>query len=182
MSIATAENGWVNTLDSQNPAAIASAYQILERTIYCTLSTCSPEGQPWVSPVFFAYDSAWNFYWASAMAAKHSQNLYANQGQVAIAVYDTHSEAGKGQGVYLSGTAAEVEVANVESVIPRLTKRSGQNLKRSAADYLAPSPRRLYRFQPEEVWVTGERFPLSETVLMDTKIRLDLAELTTNPR
>lgn len=177
MSIATAENGWVNTADGQTLEVITKARQILEGTIYASLSTCSPEGLPWASPVFFTYDSDWNLYWSSAMVAQHSQNLYANQGRGAIAIYSTDREEGQGQGLYLSGTAAEVEAGDVERVIPLLLKRAAKGQQRSPADYLAPSPRRLYQFQPQAVWITGERLALSETILIDTKIQLDLASL-----
>ena len=111
------------------------------------------------------------------MVAQHSQNLYANQSRAAIAIYSTDREEGKGQGLYLSGTAAEVEAEDVERVIPLLLKRAAKGQQRSPADYLAPSPRRLYRFQPQAVWITGERLALSETILIDTKIQLDLASL-----
>ncbi len=182
MSIATATNGWVNTSEGRNPKAIAQARQILAGTIYCSLSTCSPDGLPWASPVFFAYDSAWRLYWASAIAAQHSQNLKANGGRAAIAVYSTQPDEGQGQGLYLTGTAAVVEPEYVAPIIPLLTGRSGQGHQRTPADYLAPSLRRLYRFTPQQVWMTGERLALSETILIDTKIQLDLVTLTTaNP-
>ncbi len=177
MSIATAENGWINTADGQSPEVIARVRQILEGTIYAALSTSSPDGLPWASPVFFTYDSAWNLYWASTMVAQHSQNLYGNQGRAAIALYSTQPEEGKGQGIYLSGTAAEVKAEDVERVIPLLLKRAAKGQRRSPADYLDPSPRRLYCFQPQMVWITGERIALSETVLIDNKIQVDLASL-----
>ncbi|WOD40995.1 pyridoxamine 5'-phosphate oxidase family protein [Nodosilinea sp. E11] len=177
MAIATADNGWVNTVEGQNPAVLERARQLLAGTIYCTLSTCSSAGQPWASPVFFAYDSSWNLYWASAIVAQHSQNLSANQGRGAIAIYSTQPEEGKGQGLYLTGTAAEVPPAEVAQVIPLLTQRSGQGHRRTPADYLAPSPRRLYRFQPQVIWMTGDRLALSESILIDTKIQLDRAAL-----
>ncbi|MBE9138033.1 pyridoxamine 5'-phosphate oxidase family protein [Nodosilinea sp. LEGE 07088] len=181
MSIATAENGWINTTDGQNPEVITRARQILDSTIYGTLSTSSPDGMPWASPVIFTYDSDWNLYWSSAMVAQHSKNLYANQGRAAIAIYSTDREEGKGQGLYLSGTVAEVEPENVGRVISLLQKRAAKGQQRSPADYLAPSPRRLYRFQPQTAWITGEHLALSETILIDTKIQLDLASLVVNP-
>jgi len=52
MEPATALNGWISTIDSKNPEVIAKARHIIESNLYCVLSTCSPEGYPWVSPVF----------------------------------------------------------------------------------------------------------------------------------
>ncbi|MFQ4136594.1 pyridoxamine 5'-phosphate oxidase family protein [Nodosilinea sp. PGN35] len=178
MTIATAANGWVNTAEGQHPEVIARARHLLDATIYCTLSTCSPEGLPWASPVFFAYAPDWTLYWASAVAAQHSQNLLANRGRGAIAIYSTQPDEGKGQGLYLAGTAAEVSADDVAGVIPLLAQRSRQGHRRTPADYLPPSPRRLYQFTPQAVWMTGARLALSDRILVDTKIQLDLAVLT----
>lgn len=109
MPPATAANGWVNTLESEHPDVLAKARHIMATIHYCTLSTCSADGLPWVSPVFFAYDANWHLYWSSAIAAQHSQNLYHNQGRATIALYDSSVSEGSGKGLYLSGSAAEVE-------------------------------------------------------------------------
>jgi hypothetical protein len=178
MALATAANQWINTAAGQNPGVIAQARQILAGPLYASLSTSSPDGWPWASPVFFTYDADWHLYWSSAMVAQHSQNLYANQGRAAIAIYSTDREEGKGQGLYLSGIASEADPETVERVMPLLLRRAAQGQRRSPADYLSPSPRRLYHFQPQTVWMTGDRIALSETVLVDTKIQLDLASLT----
>lgn len=178
MSQATPKNGWVSTANGSDPDVLATARHILEATIYGTLSTCSADGIPWASPVFFGYDSAWNLYWSSTQVAQHSQNLYANQGRAAMAIYSTDRAEGQGQGLYVAGTVAEVEAAAVAAVIPLLLNRAAPGQRRSPADYLAPSPRRLYRLQPHGVWMTGPRFALSETILIDTKIQLDLRHLS----
>ncbi|MGB3496558.1 MAG: hypothetical protein WBA57_27770 [Elainellaceae cyanobacterium] len=69
----------------------------------------------------------------------------------------------------------------MERVIPLRLKQAAKGQWRSPADYLTPSPRRLYRFQPQTAWITGEHIALSETVLLDSKIKLDLASLSTMP-
>lgn len=56
MELANAANRWVNTIDSKAPEILAQARSIITHNLYCTLSTCSDDGYPWVSPVFFAYD------------------------------------------------------------------------------------------------------------------------------
>jgi uncharacterized protein YhbP (UPF0306 family) len=175
MANATVDNGWGNSADSESPAVIAKARYILQNTPYCSLSTCSAEGIPWASPVFYVFDSKVHLYWSSAISSRHSQNLYTNQGRVAISIYGTDGGEGKGQGLYFSGTAGEVNHEKVEAVIKLLNERSGHQ-NRAAADYLPPSPRRLYRFEPEELWVTGERVPF-EHFLIDTKVKLNRKSL-----
>lgn len=50
---ATEANQWVNTADSDNSAVLQKAKNIIESNLYCSLSTCSTEGEPWISPVLF---------------------------------------------------------------------------------------------------------------------------------
>lgn len=177
MAQASPDNGWVNTSDGQNPRILAKAWQILESTIYGTLSTCSPDGWPWASPIFFGYDGAWTLYWSSAQVARHSQNLYTNQGRAALTIYSTDRAVGQGQGLYLAGTATEVDATAVDRILPHILARSAQTQRRSPDDYRDPSPRRIYGFQPEDVWITGDRVAISDRLWMDTKIHLDLAQL-----
>lgn len=177
MSIACAENGWVNTADAQKPEVIHAAGNILQNTLYCTLATCSPDGFPWASPVLFTYDPDWNLYWSSAIAARHSHNIYWNRGRVAITIYSSNQSEGAGKGLYFQGTAAEVARDQVEAIMEQLFDRARSDRPhRTAADYLAPSPRRIYRFQPDAAWITGERM-VTGNQLVDTKIQLSLADL-----
>ena len=175
MANATVENGWVNTADAESPEVIAKARNILQNTPYCSLSTCTADGIPWASPVFYVFDSKVRLYWSSAISSRHSQNIYTNHGRVAIAIYGTDGGEGKGRGLYFSGIAGEVNPGQVEAVIHLLNERSGHQ-HRAAADYLPPSPRRLYCFEPDDLWVTGERVPF-ENVLMDTKVKLNRKSL-----
>ena len=177
MEVASVANGWVNTADSSNPEIIEQVRRIINSNIYCTLSTCSGDCIPWVSPVFFAFDGALNFYWSSAIASKHSQNLYLNAGRVAIAIFDSSPLVGPAEGVYFSGTASEVQSReDAAAALERLLARARRKHNRTAADYLGDSPRRIYQFQPQEVWVTGERIPFGNQ-LVDTKVYVSLADL-----
>ncbi|MBW4651171.1 MAG: pyridoxamine 5'-phosphate oxidase family protein [Kastovskya adunca ATA6-11-RM4] len=176
MEPAAAENGWVNTIDSNNPEVIENARQIIENTLYCTLSTCSSEGFPWVSPVFFVPDHNWNLYWSSAVAAKHSQNIDHNNGRVAIAIFNSHVKEGTGKGLYFYGTASEVKPEQVASIMKLLFNRAGKQLHRTVEDYLLDSPRRIYQFRPTEAWISGDRLPI-ENQLVDIKIQLHLKDL-----
>jgi nitroimidazol reductase NimA-like FMN-containing flavoprotein (pyridoxamine 5'-phosphate oxidase superfamily) len=62
MEFATVENAWVNTIDSKAPGVVEKACSILKSNLYCTLSTCSTDGYPWVTPVFFVYDDRLTLY------------------------------------------------------------------------------------------------------------------------
>jgi uncharacterized protein YhbP (UPF0306 family) len=176
MESANAANRWVNTIDSKNPEILAQARRIIAHNIYCTLSTCSNDGYPWVSPVFFAYDQKLRLYWSSAIVAKHSQNLYDNNNRAAIAIFDSSASEGTGEGLYFYGVASELNSDCIEKVLPLLQNRANKQLKRTVKDYQNNSPRRIYQFQPQQVWVTSSRLAVGNQ-LVDTKIQLNLLSL-----
>jgi nitroimidazol reductase NimA-like FMN-containing flavoprotein (pyridoxamine 5'-phosphate oxidase superfamily) len=171
---ACAENAWVTTIDS--PQALlewgTKAQSILQTNRFCTLATCSEAGLPWASPLLFAYDANLTLYWSSAIAALHSQNLLANQGRATIVIYDSTATTGNVMGLFLTGIALEVPSAQVEPAMQLLFNRLEKRPERSTADYLAPSPRRMYQFFPQSAWITGDRLPIGNQ-LVDTKVNLD---------
>ncbi len=44
LEVASAENGWINTVDAHKPEVLEKARQIIASNIYCSLSTCSVDG------------------------------------------------------------------------------------------------------------------------------------------
>ncbi len=173
----TAETGWVSTPASCPVEVFEQVRSLLCQIHYCTLSTCTADGIPWVSPVFYAHQGL-KLYWSSAIASQHSQNLATNQGQVAIAIYNSQVAEGTAQGLYLSGLAKELDSDRTQAAMERLFARAGgEPPQRTAADYLGESPRRMYQFVPQAVWITGDRVVVGRQ-LVDTKIRLNLEKLT----
>ena len=168
--LATAANGWVDTTKATDPEAIALVKELLETQIYCSLSTCSPAGLPWSSPLLFVWDQGLNLYWSSAIAAQHSQNLSQNQGRAMVTVYD----ASRIKAAFFAGKAAELTALEpLRQVLSRFDQRAQRPTPRQAADYLGDSPRRMYQFTVEQAWVSGDRL-LSQGQLIDTRIQLDL--------
>lgn len=178
MESAAESNRWVNTIDSKNPEVIAKAQRIIASNIYCTLSTCSVDGIPWASPVFFAYDDNLNIYWSSAVTSNHSQNIYQNNGRLAVAIFNSSVLEGTGEGLYFYGTASELGSERTPQVMQLLLHRTGKQLIRTPEDYLDDSPRRIYQFQPQSAWVTGNRLAVgSPNRLVDTKIQINVSDL-----
>ncbi|WP_293166842.1 pyridoxamine 5'-phosphate oxidase family protein [Okeania sp. SIO2C9] len=166
----TASNGWVNTLESDKFEVYERAKQIIDNNLYCVLSTCSITGEPWCSPVFFAYDESWHLYWFSAVASRHSQNIYHNQGKVAIAIFNSAVPEGTGIGLYFQGTADECrEKDQIERALVLLRNRASQPENRPYYGYLGDSARRIYCFFPHQAWVSGERLEVGN----QTKWTLD---------
>ena len=92
---------------------IQQAKEIIEANVYMTICTVSPEGNPWVSPVFFVYDDQYNLFWVSNKDARHSQYV-SNNKKVAIVIFDSSAVVGTGDGVYFESEAGEL--SDVEEI------------------------------------------------------------------
>ena len=83
------------------------AKKIIAGNIYMVIATSSQESKPWISPVFFVYDSDYNLYLVSNKDALHS-NLVRNNSQVAIVIFNSEANEGSGTGVYFEAKAQEL--------------------------------------------------------------------------
>ncbi|HWH96648.1 MAG TPA: pyridoxamine 5'-phosphate oxidase family protein [Baekduia sp.] len=100
-------------MSDRDPAE--TAREILGGNLYMTLGTADADGVPWVTPVYFtASADASAFYWVSSPAARHSQNL-AVRPQVSIVVFDSKVLVGSASAVYMAGTAAQVDDADLDA-------------------------------------------------------------------
>ena len=172
-----AENRYVGTASLTDMTVFERAIAILNSSKYGTLSTVSPGGRPWGSPIFFVTDAELNLYWSSAIVAQHSINLAQSSGQAMMTMYQAHDASGNTQGLYLRGSANVInDEPQATQLIPLMMAKSGRPMTRTALDYLGESSRRFYRFTPEMAWITGDRL-VDGNQLIDTKIALDVAKL-----
>lgn len=66
-----------------------------------------------------------------------------------------------------------LELKEAKAAFEILQQRAGKIFDKAAEDYVGDSPRRIYKFTPTEIWVTGERFSVGRQ-LVDTKIQIDI--------
>lgn len=76
--------------------------EALKATDFCSIATVDEKGV-WSSPVYFAWDKEYNFYFISQMPSRHMQNLKKNN-RIAVSIYKTE-QRGDVLGVQLGGTA-----------------------------------------------------------------------------
>lgn len=177
MILPCAKNNYVGIADPTDMDLPKRAIAILDACRYCTLSTVSPDGIPWGSPIFFAADTGINVYWSSSTVSQHSRNLAQSSGQATITMYVAYDKPGQTEGLYFRGHGEAIEdKAQATQILPLMMAKSGRLLTRTASDYLEPSLRRFYQFTPEAVWITGDRL-VDGNQLIDTKIALDMAKL-----
>lgn len=98
------------------------AKSIINENLYLTLGT-STGGKPWVTPLFFAFDSQYNIYWASPHDSRHSQNIRENP-NVSLVCFDSHAPKWQGEGVYMQGQCTELtDLAEIASGLELIYKR-----------------------------------------------------------
>lgn len=92
------------------------AKQIIDNNLYLTLATCNDKLQPWAAPLYYAYDSDYNFYFISASNSLHAQHIKLNA-KVSMAIFDSHALAGTGDGVQIEGVAYPAKVMELPHII-----------------------------------------------------------------
>jgi nitroimidazol reductase NimA-like FMN-containing flavoprotein (pyridoxamine 5'-phosphate oxidase superfamily) len=133
------------------------AKRIIERILYITVATITPDGKPWSSPLYSAFDKKYNFYWASDRNGQHSKNIR-NNPDVFITIFDSGVPEGSGRGVYVQAVARELsDEKGAEDALTFLYGRAGKNSKkRGANEFLGGYPRRVYKAAPEKFWINGD--------------------------
>jgi uncharacterized protein YhbP (UPF0306 family) len=127
-----------------------AAFELLDASALCAVSTVSPRGTAHVSPVYFAWNREFEIFWLSAANARHSQNIHARP-SAAIAVYDSSQVWGRpDRGIQLFGSArrlAAAEAARAEALYAARFER-----------YAPPELRayRFYGFRPTRLKVFDE--------------------------
>lgn len=134
---------------------VKMAGQLIRYSQTLSLSTVTPEGRPWVSDCFVAYDEGLNFFWTSPHDTHHSEYIGAN-GRVVLHTSNDNMppNAGLGRGVYIHAEAAALgDEATIRYAMDYLSSRSGEVPLRGPESFLGESPLRIYQAVPDEVRV-----------------------------
>lgn len=152
---------------------VAEAKKIIEENIYLTVAT-SDGSKPWISPLFFAYDQNYNFYWVSGKDALHSKLIRSNP-QVAIVIFDSRAPEGDGDGVYFEATCVELtseeDISKAMAVLNKRITRDEYKIK-DVGGVTGEGLWRIYKATPQKT------YKLSETVIngqyIDKRVEITL--------
>jgi len=155
---------------------IEKAAKIVKNILYINIASITPDGKPWNSPLYCAFDKNLNYYWLSWKLNQHSENIR-NNSSVFVTLYDSTVPASTGFGVYFEGKAYELNnpmeiLAGIKEVYSRERRKP-----RDVIQFLKKFPRRVYKFIPEKVWVNGEGEINGNYI--DNRTELDLEKLKT---
>lgn len=159
------------------------AAEIINKIMYMTIASVSDEGQPWNSPVYSGFDDNLNFYWSSDKDSQHSQNIRAN-GKVFIVIYDSTTEAGSGEGVYIQAEAKELDEDEEIVVARRTTQARKRQLDEMTDDepekFKGDSIRRAYKATPQKIWVNDVELDDKGKYIRDIRVEVTLDTLKRN--
>lgn len=111
------------------------ARSIIDTNRYLTLGTTEPGHRPRLSPVYFTHVNYRTFYWVSSPAARHSGNIAARPA-IAIVIFDSTAEIGRGRAAYIDADASVV---------------ADDELPQSCAEAFAQVGPAAKQFQPHEL-------------------------------
>lgn len=134
---------------------MSKAKETIEKILYITIATVDENGQPWNTPVYSAYDTHYNFYWASWEGAQHSKNIERNP-KAFLVIYDSTVPEGTGFGVYIQAKAKKlVDKTEIKEALSHLYSRKNKE-PRKPEEFLGKFPRRIYKATPQKIWVNDD--------------------------
>ncbi len=130
------------------------AVEVIKKIEYLNISTVTPDGKPWGSPVYTAFDKKLNFYWLSWKENQHSLNIH-NNPDTFITLYDSTVPCSTGFGVYFEGKSVKLtNPVEIGKTLITFYKRRNKD-PRDVKHFMSKYPRRIYKFTPEKAWVNG---------------------------
>lgn len=127
-----------------------SAVKILKSINHMTLATVCEDGSPWNTPVSPTPSNDLVFRWGSNEESVHSRNVR-REPRVFVVIYDSTAPDGVGEGVYMQGTAKELD------------EYSGSL--------------RLYVFTPTKVWINDEEKNEDGSFKRDIRVEIPIQDL-----
>jgi uncharacterized protein YhbP (UPF0306 family) len=153
------------------------AAEVITRNLYMALGTADAAGVPWVSPVYYVADGYTSFYWVSSPDSRHSRNV-AVRDSVSIAIYDSRSEVGKAEAVYMAAVAGQVPDDSLASAAAVYNARLPSSKRFEIEELLAPSLFRLYRATVTEHSVLIRGSDPAHGTGVDSRMTVDIGQVT----
>jgi uncharacterized protein YhbP (UPF0306 family) len=126
--------------------------RVLAANRYLVLGTADGNGDPWVTPVFFAPIEENRLVWVSSPDSRHSRNI-ARRAAVAITVFDSTVEVGHAEAVYFDADAGRATPDETGAALRALNSRLSPDKRLSDDDLHPRGPMVVYRADPRRRYV-----------------------------
>jgi uncharacterized protein YhbP (UPF0306 family) len=118
--------------------------RVLAANLYLVLGTADEDGQPWVSPVFFAQLGPNRLCWVSSPDARHSRNI-SHRNTIAITVFDSTFAVGRAEAAYFDAHAAPASPDEADAALQSLNARLPSDKALNPEDLQPHGPLVVYR-------------------------------------
>jgi Pyridoxamine 5'-phosphate oxidase len=135
----------------------AHARAILDATTYVVLGSADADGNPWVTPVWFAHEGLDRLYWVSWPGTRHSQ-LIEDRPEIALTVFDTSAVPYEGTAFYAVAQAGQCPDGQLDDALRIFNQRSvAQGIGEFTRERVTGQARlRLYVAEIVEAWVLDQ--------------------------
>ena len=134
------------------------AKKIISENNYLSLAT-SLNNQTWISPVWYAHDSKYNFYFVSDFSSRHTTYIKQNP-NVAFSIYNSTELPEDVNGVQVEAKGYEVTLKDIPTAITTIFAKKGSDIFKfrfpkwtDPASYSNLSKFRIYKLVPEHFWI-----------------------------
>ncbi len=141
------------------------ARALLDANSYVVLGTADADGNPWVTPVWFAPDGLDRLYWASWPASRHSR-LIERRPDVAVTVFDSSVEPNEGAAFYATAHARQCPEEHLDEGLQVFNRRAAaQGIGRFSRTRVTGQARlRLYVATFTDRWVLDQDADVDQRV------------------
>lgn len=147
------------------------AKEIIEKIDYITIASVTPEGMPWNSPVYSAFDDDYNFYWGTHIDSQKAKNIQNNE-NVFLVIYDSTVPPGTGEGVYVQAKSRQLsEPDEIQHAYETLRNRRPTHFWEPEA-FSEEGPIRLFIAEPQKAWMNDEDNKKGHYIDTRTEIQL----------
>jgi hypothetical protein len=124
---------------------------LIQSVNYAAIATVSPDGTPWITPLYVKFDEHLRMYWVSATTGQHSRNIALN-GRISVVMYDTSVPEIEAAGLYLAMEAGPLEDPATIVAAQRIYDVTFFTRYNPAITFQGSCPSRMYRARPLAVW------------------------------
>jgi uncharacterized protein YhbP (UPF0306 family) len=145
------------------------AKEIIENNQYMSLATVDKDNEPWISPVAYAYDDKWNFYFVTIPSSKHGLNFNINN-HIVAAIFDSRQNLGEGVGLQIEGIVEDVGIHHIPTALSIMYNRKypfgsmASTFAKGLKKLLQKKLYHCYRFVPAKIWMNDPNSNIDERV------------------
>lgn len=143
-------------MDAKKAVTIAQA--IIDTNIYLTLGTTDGTTS-WVAPLFYCADNKNQLYVISQPSSRHIRDIASNR-HISFAIFDSHAEEGKGNGIQATGIMKECKGTQIANAL----RFYHTNFIPCTKDSFTKGPYRLYKITPKKIYILDPDAPTDKRI------------------